>query len=157
MGTLAEHTPPHKKLYSLDYTRHRVYLAGSTNGYDWQQHFINEMKDLRVDVFNPRCEVEDGLYGWELDHLSIANVIALYFDPQDRSPNGLITLGMFAKTDRLIVCCPEEFYKKGDVDIICEREGVHHVETLDLLIAHTIARISPQSTPIYRDIVSKIA
>jgi hypothetical protein len=144
MGTLVEHNPPQKKIYKLDYTRHRVYLAGSTNCNDWQRTFIERMSDLDVDVFNPRSKNVDGLFGWELDHLNIATVIALYFDPEDPSPAGLLTLGMFAKTDRLIVCCPETFHKKTDVDIICKREDIHTVETLDLLIENTIARISSQ-------------
>ncbi len=144
MGTLVEHNPPHKKIYKLDYTRHRVYLAGSTKGDNWQRRFVKEMSDLDVDVFNPRSKVVDGQYGWEVDHLNIATVIALYFDPSDPSPSGLLTLGMYAKTDRLIVCCPKTFYKKDDVDIICEREDIHTVETLDLLIVNTIVRISAQ-------------
>ena len=156
MGTLVEHKPPQRKIHNLDYTRQRVYLAGSTTGDDWQARFIRELSDLRVDVFNPRCEVVDGLFGWELDHMSIATVIPLYFDPSDRSPNGLLTLGMFAKTDKLIVCCNEEFYKKGDVDIVCDREGVAQVNTLDLLISRTITRISPQSSPVYRDILAQL-
>ena len=144
MGKLVEHKPPYKKIYKLDYTRHRVYLAGSTKGDNWQGRFVREMSGLNVDVFNPRNNVVDGQYGWEIDHLNIATVIALYFDPKDPSPSGLLTLGMFAKTDRLIVCCPKIFYKKGDVDIICEREDIHTIETLDLLIEHTVARVSTQ-------------
>lgn len=144
MGTLVEHIPPHKKIYKLDYTRHRVYLAGSTKGDNWQLTFVQKMSGLNVDVFNPRGLCVDGLFEWELDHLNIATVIALYFDPKDPSPTGLLTLGMFAKTDRLIVCCPNAFHKKSDVDIICKREDIHTVETLDLLIENTITRISPQ-------------
>lgn len=139
-----EHKPPHKKIYKLDYTRHRVYLAGSTQGDNWQSTFINRMAGLDVDVFNPRSVCIDGLFGWELDHLNIATVIALYFDPKDPSPSGLLTLGMFAKTDRLIVCCPNTFHKKADVDIICNREDIFVVDSLDALIENTIARISPQ-------------
>jgi len=143
MGTLVEHVPPTKKIYKLDYTRHRVYLAGSTNGYNWQGQFINRLAGLDVDVFNPRS-LKDGIFGWEIDHLNVATVIALHFEPEDPSPSGLLTLGMFAKTDRLIVSCPDAFYRKADVDIICEREDIHRVDTLDLLIENTIARISPQ-------------
>lgn len=149
MGTLVEHRPPEKKIYKLDYTRHRVYLAGSTQGDDWQSRFVKELSGLEVDVFNPRSSLTDGLFGWELDHLNIATVIALHFDPEDLSPSGLLTLGMYAKTDRLIVSCPNAFYKKADVDIICEREDIHRVDTLDLLIENTIARISPQRKYVY--------
>ena len=144
MGTLVEHTPPQKKIFKLDYTRHRIYLAGSTHGDNWQSHFIKRLSDLNVDVFNPRTNCTDGLFGWELEHLNIATVIALYFDPSDLSPSGLLTLGMFAKTDRLIVCCPKTFHKKTDVDFVCQREDIQTVDSLELLIEHTIARISPQ-------------
>jgi len=34
----------------------------------------------------------------------------------------------------MIVCCPEDFWRKGNVDIVCERYGVDQVDTLDELI-----------------------
>jgi hypothetical protein len=57
----------------------------------------------------------------------------MYFDPATKSPISLLELGLFAKTGKLIVCCSEGFWRKGNVDIVCKRYGVMQVENLDKL------------------------
>lgn len=161
--SLVIHRPPQKKIHSLDYTRHRVYLSGAMTGEDWQSKFTNELDSLRVDVFSPRYPSShtvtppDGLFEWEIDHMSIANVIAFNFIPDEDCSSALIALGMYAKTDRIIVCCPDGFFKKGDIDALCNREDIPQVDSLDLLIKWTIARISPQTQSSYGDLMSQFS
>lgn len=64
-----------------------------------------------------------------------ATVIAMYFAPPTRAPISLLELGLFARSGKMIVCCPEGFWRRGNVDIVCERYGVPRVPTLDELIA----------------------
>ncbi len=47
----------------------------------------------------------------------------MYFDPDTKSPITLLELGLIVrdKPTRLIVYCPEGFYRKGNVDIICRK------------------------------------
>ena len=161
--SLVVHRPPQKKIHSLDYTRHRIYLSGAMLGSDWQSKFIKKLGDLRVDVFSPRypsshiASVPDGIFEWEMDHMSIANVIAFYFSPEDSCSSALMALGMYAKTDRVIVCCEDTFEHKGDIDALCEREDVPQVDSLKTLIKATIARISPQGDTHYDDIMARFS
>jgi hypothetical protein len=68
---------------------------------------------------------------WELTALEKADLIAMYFDPATKSPVSLLELGLFARTGKMIVCCPEGFWRKANVDIVCENYGVKQVESLD--------------------------
>lgn len=144
---LVVHTPPAKKIYSVDYTRHRIYLAGSQG--DWRNHFIQRLENLLpIDVFNPdhpECDIE-----WEIDHISIANVIPFYLSTDSSS---LLTLGLFAKTDRLIVCCEQSHPQKRNIDLLCQREDIHQVDSLDLLIEATIKRIAPNKSRKILDLI----
>jgi hypothetical protein len=44
----------------------------------------------------------------------------MYFDPNTKSPISLLELGLFASSKKLIVCCPDGFWRKGNVRIVCE-------------------------------------
>lgn len=38
--------------------------------------------------------------------------------------------------DNVVVCCPEGFFRKGNVDIFCEFSGINMVDSLDDLVAY---------------------
>jgi hypothetical protein len=42
---------------------------------------------------------------------------------------------MFAHTGKMLVCCPKEFWRKGNVDIICEEYDIPLFEDLDSLLS----------------------
>lgn len=46
----------------------------------------------------------------------------------------MIELGLHAKEKKLIVICPEGFWKKGNVDITCEYYKVKQLESIDEFI-----------------------
>lgn len=71
---------------------------------------------------------------WELEAQEKADVIVMYFAPNTKSPITLLELGLFAKSQKMICCCPEGFWRKGNVDVVCDRYGVEVVDTLDKLI-----------------------
>ena len=127
-----------------------VFLAGSIEmgkAELWQKHLVRELKDTDIVLYNPRRDVWDSSLKqtienaqfneqvtWELLHLEKADIIALYFDPDTISPISLLELGLFARTNKLIVCCPHGFWRKGNVDIICERYKIEQVNSIDELI-----------------------
>ncbi len=80
---------------------------------DWDASWVQSIDNPQF-----REQVE-----WELSALEEADFIAMYFDPVSRSPVSLLELGLFAKDDpsKLIVFCPEPFWRKGNVDIVCRR------------------------------------
>lgn len=154
---LVVHRPPTKKIHSLDYTRFRIYLSGSSTGFDWQDRFISTLTNLPVDVFTPLHPIHatphSQAFEWEMDHMSIANVIAFYFSPDDLCASALLSLGMYANTDKIIVCCPEGYQRKQDVDALCHREDIMQVDCLDTLISATTSRISSQAEIDYTDVL----
>ena len=136
-----------------------VFLAGSIEqgaAVDWQRALIAALADCPVTIFNPRRAKWDASWPqsaadprfreqvqWELDALERAEVIAMYLDPATRAPVSLLELGLFARTKRMVVCCPDGYWRKGNVEIVCERYGVDTVQTLDELARCVRARLGP--------------
>ena len=49
------------------------------------------------------------------------------------SPITLLELGIHAKSRKLIVYCPEGFWRKGNVDIVCEKYNIKQVDSFEEL------------------------
>ena len=62
----------------------------------------------------------------------------MYFDPETKSPITLLELGLYARSGKLVVCCPHGFWRRGNVDIVCDRYGVDQVKLLDTLIMESV-------------------
>jgi len=123
---------------------------------NWQKGLIDALGDADVDVLNPRREHWDSSWvqsidnpyfleqvSWELDALEAADIITLVFLPGTRSPISLLECGMYLRTGKLIVCCPQGFWRKGNVDIVCRRYGVSQVDTLSELEAAIREQLTP--------------
>jgi hypothetical protein len=110
---------------------------------------------IDVDIFNPRREEWDSTWvqdisndvfreqvRWELDHIDNAKIVIVYFDPATKSPITLMELGILCEQvkhksfmDRyVIVCCPDGYWRKGNVQIVCDKYGVNLLETFDDMI-----------------------
>ncbi len=129
-----------------------VFLAGSIEmggAVEWQPTVIDALSDAsELVVLNPRRpewdsswrqSIDDARFReqveWELDALERADVIALHFAPETKSPISLLELGLHARGGRTIVSCPPEYWRRGNVEIVCERYGVPMVAGLSELIA----------------------
>lgn len=113
---------------------------------DWQAEIEHNLADLdRIILYNPRRDDWDPTWvqiannpkfreqvEWELDGLALANLIVLYLAPGTMSPISLMELGIYAPigSEKLVVCCPEGFQRKGNVDVVCQRYGVPQVSSL---------------------------
>jgi hypothetical protein len=66
-----------------------------------------------------------------MDHLEQSDLIAMYFDPHPEklSPITLLELGLHAKSGKLLVCCPDGFLRKGNIQVVCDRFGIPLIET----------------------------
>jgi len=127
-----------------------VFLAGSIDmgqAIDWQTMVTEELQGLPFTVLNPRRDDWDASWeqkitnpsfntqvNWELDGLEKADIIAMYFAPASKAPITLLEMGLFAQSKKLIVCCPEGFWRKGNVDVVSKRYDIPQVETLAQLI-----------------------
>jgi len=60
----------------------------------------------------------------------------IYFEPGTQSPITLMELGYVAgRCSNVIVCCPEGFWRRGNVQIMCERFGIPLLNTKEEFIA----------------------
>tara|TARA_R110000796_G_scaffold108862_11_gene220062 strand:- start:808 stop:1254 length:447 start_codon:yes stop_codon:yes gene_type:complete len=124
-----------------------MFLAGSIEmgiAEDWQKIVQKQLFDKEIVFLNPRRYDWDASWEqtienpkfkeqveWELNGLDQADVIFMYFDPATKSPISLLELGLHANSSKMMVCCPEGFWRKGNVDIICERYGITQFDSLN--------------------------
>lgn len=131
--------------------KYSVFLAGSIEmgkAIDWQSYVTEKLSDLDMTIYNPRRDDWDWTWEqkatnpkfheqvtWELDMLSESDLIVMYLDPNCKSPISLMELGLHAKHN-IVVCCPEGFWRKGNVDMVCLRFAIPTVNTLDELVKY---------------------
>jgi hypothetical protein len=149
MNKAIEVQAPNEVVLDSDYVN--VFLAGSIEmgvAEKWQEKVIAALSDKRIRFLNPRREDWDSSWKqdihndnfveqvtWELSSLEMAHIIIMYFDPNTKSPISLLELGLHAKEQKLVVLCPEGFWRKGNVDVVCEYYGINQVDTFEELIA----------------------
>ena len=51
-------------------------------------------------------------------------MILFLFLPDSDSPITLLELGLHANSGKCVVICPKEFYRSGNVEIICDRFNI---------------------------------
>lgn len=131
-----------------------VFLAGSIEmgaAEDWQRAVELELVDYKALIYNPRRDDWDSTWvqsihnaqfyhqvSWEMDHLEKADIKFFYFSPNTKSPITLMELGYALGSDivpynadpdiykraETIICCPEGFWRKGNVEIMAYRRAL---------------------------------
>ncbi len=128
-----------------------IFLAGSielNTAEKWQEEIEKKLNQDGVLILNPRRDDWDSSWEqkienkqfreqveWELSAQEQCDLIIMNFDPKTKSPITLLELGLFAKTGKLLVHCPTGFWRKGNVDIVCNRYQVKEFDDLNNLIA----------------------
>lgn len=128
---------------------YHVFFAGSIEmnaAEDWQKQLTKLLEPFPGVILNPRRDAWDSSWeqkftnakfkeqvDWELDAMDMADRVVMYFDPNTKSPITLLELGLYAESKKLVVCCPEGFWRKGNVDIVCKRFEIQQVNTLEEL------------------------
>jgi hypothetical protein len=124
-----------------------VFLAGSIDqgtAIEWQADLSDRLSHLPITILNPRRLDWDATWvqspsfppfkqqvDWELDMQESASVIAMYFGKDSQAPISLLELGLFSRTGKMVVCCPEGFWRRGNVQIVCQRFGIKLVDSLE--------------------------
>ena len=117
--------------------------------WDWQTMLADSLSDLHIDIFNPRRTDWDSSWSqsmdnkpfveqvnWELDHIEKASLVVMYLDPTSKSPVSLLELGMLARSGKVVVCCPDGFWRKGNVEIVCNRHQIPMLKDLDAVMGY---------------------
>jgi hypothetical protein len=128
-----------------------LFLAGSIEmgvAERWQERVVRALADTDWVILNPRRGEWDATIRqgkddprfraqveWELSGLERADRILLYLSADTKSPISLLELGLFAHTRKLIVVCADQFWRAGNIDIVCERYNITQFETLEEGIA----------------------
>lgn len=128
---------------------YKIFLAGSIEqdtAERWQDRIIEAVKDTNLCILNPRRKAWDASWIqeegnpqfkqqvlWELAGQSIADLIIMYFDPKTKAPITLLELGLFHQKN-LLVLCPEGYWRKGNVDIVCKLHNIRQATDFDDLI-----------------------
>jgi hypothetical protein len=135
-----------------------VFLAGAIEmgaAEDWQSRMATALASPGVVVLNPRRDAWDASWRqsidndvfreqveWELEGQERADVIAMCFTADARAPITLLELGLFAGSGKLVVFCPEGYWRKGNVDVVCRRYGAEVATSFDDLVARTRLRLT---------------
>lgn len=117
-----------------------IFLAGSIEmglAEDWQKKTSDIFKDYNLTFLNPRRDNWDSTLtqemmnkefsyqvNWEMDNLDECDIIFMNILPDTKSPITLLELGLHADSKKIIVCCPDGFWRKGNVEIVCSRFNI---------------------------------
>lgn len=125
-----------------------VFLAGTTSKVDkndWRETLSASLSDIPVTLYNPyradwdsswREEIDFAPYReqveWELEKQDKADIVVVYFHPATQAPVSLLEFGLCARAPgKAIVVCPEGYWKRGNVQIVCKKFGVEMVDDVD--------------------------
>lgn len=126
-----------------------VFLSGSIEmgaAEDWQSKVERLLEDTDWIVFNPRRDDWDSSWEqkitnpkfcnqviWELKAIEAAEKVIMYFSPGTKSPITLLEFGLIVgkSPEKLIVVCPDGFWRKGNIDIVGDRYSIKQVATLE--------------------------
>jgi len=116
-----------------------LFLSGSIEmgaAEHWQERMIRALCSLPGTILNPRRDdwdntwkqsVDDERFAeqveWELVAIKNADVQVVYFAKDTKAPITLLELGFMYMQPHVIVCCPDGFYRRGNVEIFCTRNN----------------------------------
>ena len=135
-----------------------VFLAGTTSKVDtsdWRETLSTSLSDVPVTMYNPyradwdsswREDINFAPYReqveWELDKQDKADIVVVYFHPATQAPVSLLEFGICARVPgKAIVLCPDGYWKRGNVQIVCKKFGVEMVDSVDGLREAIVKRL----------------
>ena len=140
-----------QNIESRDKSLPSVFLAGSIEmdkAIDWQSE-CEKALDENYNVFNPRRESWDSSWkqeasnpqfseqvSWELEALEQADIVIMFFAANTKSPISLLEFGLYAKSGKMKVVCEDSFWRKGNIDVVCQRYQVKQYKNLNELLTH---------------------
>jgi len=128
-----------------------IFLAGSIdNGSadDWQLNVSESLSDLDIYTLNPRRNEWNQAWTqtidnpkfkeqviWELNGLENADVVLFNFLGNSQAPISLLELGLCASRRDVVVCCEPEYWRKGNIEVVCEQFGLPLVDNIEKAIS----------------------
>lgn len=134
------------KLPIKEQSKQVIFLAGSIDlnlKNNWRRKVVETIGN-KFDFFDPTITNHDQLNDvqmkthieWELNALELSDIILLNFLPESKSPISLVELGMYVKTTKLIVVCPDNFYQSRYIKTLCVSYNTPHFVDLKSVFKH---------------------
>lgn len=117
-----------------------IFLAGTIdmgNSVNWQEETTKFFANKTCTILNPRRDEWDSSWkqeadnqqfseqvNWELDAMEKSDIIIMNFLPGSQSPVTMLEFGLHAADGKLKVCCPNEFWRSGNIHIVCKRNNI---------------------------------
>ena len=143
----------------FDYKNKSVFLAGTIdNGtaYPWADKIPEMINDDSVAFLNPRRDdwdtsLEQSIDNdkfveqveWELEGIRNCDIVFFNFLGGSKSPVTMLELGICIseRPNDIIVVCPKDFWRKGNVDIVCSQKNITVYENLSQAIVELDRRL----------------
>lgn len=114
-----------------------IFLAGTIEmgkSIDWQKDITELLKDEDIRILNPRRDefkvwekqsINNPYFkeqvNWELDGLERADLIIMNLIEDSLSPISMMEIAYFIKEKPMIICVPDGFWRKGNIEILADR------------------------------------
>lgn len=130
-----------------------VFLAGSIDmgtAVEWQTRVEQELNYFKGTIYNPRRDDWDSSWQqtdtdpqfrqqveWELDFLEHSQYVIMFISAESKAPISLLEFGFITTLDpkKLFICVEPGFWRRGNIEVICRRKGIHLYHDLSTLIA----------------------
>jgi len=134
-----------------DFTNKKsIFLAGTTDknvSGSWRDQITYQLSDLDINILNPELKswfdsdkqtISNPLFksqvDWELEGLEFSDVVLVCFLSSSKSPITLIEFGLMARTGKLVVYCEKDFWRYGNIEVVCHRYGIPMAKSFKELI-----------------------
>ncbi|KAH8601529.1 hypothetical protein B0O99DRAFT_606841 [Bisporella sp. PMI_857] len=144
-----------------------IFLSGyiSSTYPTWRESLTSSLQDLPLTILNP-CRstwdweesISDPAFvqqaNWELSMLSLADLVVVVFpsDPEIKGAITLLELGLMMGErggEGVVVVCPEGYWKRGNVQVVCKRYGAEVLSTvgeLDKVVREKLVELEKDQT-----------
>ncbi len=134
-----------------------VFLAGSIEmgkASPWQEHIGNKLADFDIIILNPRRADWDSTWlqkatnqafkqqvTWELTGIETADIVVFHLEGGTLSPVSMLELGLVADKNKAVLHCDADFWRKGNVDIVCQKYNIPQVADIEGLVDYVKNKI----------------
>ncbi len=141
---------PFKEILEKNREKHSIFLAGSIEmgkATEWQKEVTSQFADSNVIILNPRRTNWDNSWipdisnpnfyeqvMWELEGAELADHILMYLEPSTMAPISLLELGLASKSKDIWVCCPEGYWRRGNIQVVTKKFGIPMYNDLNEMI-----------------------
>jgi len=150
------------QLRNLNDDKMLLFLAGSIDlelPGNWRKSVTSALEDY-FNFFDPTtlkynsmkdAEWEEHIK-WELEAMKSSDLVLINFLENSASPISLVELGLNTMNNKLIVVCPDNFYKRKYIQVLCEYYSTPIFSALNTALAYIVEKfdlseIVPPTSP----------